>query len=317
MDIRPLGAFLLLTGIWFLPVHAQESVNQLVAAPGEVYRASFLDKTPQAALQRMDIQVEPEDTIRVFPDPSLGIGYSIEIIRAKKIIISDGDEKRTVRSFARTVEELLEERGVEVGVSDLVEPDMKALIPADGKIAVTRVTETELIKKIAIPITTTTVEDATMLVGTTKTTEPGKAGVEHETYKERRENGKVVERTLLSKEVVTAMVPKVVAKGTKPKPTPMVANPMSSVPSDFTQSGKASFYGTLKFKHEYYAAHLTLPKGTWVTVTNTANGRTVDVEIADRGPYIAGRIIDLSETAFAELASLGTGVINVRIALKK
>jgi rare lipoprotein A len=53
--------------------------------------------------------------------------------------------------------------------------------------------------------------------------------------------------------------------------------------------------------------------GTEVHVTNVANGRTVTVIINDRGPYIEGRIIDLSDDAFARLAPLGVGTVNVRI----
>jgi rare lipoprotein A len=49
-----------------------------------------------------------------------------------------------------------------------------------------------------------------------------------------------------------------------------------------------------------------------VTVTNLANGRSIRVVINDRGPF-GGRIIDLSEEAFSALASLGTGVIDVRL----
>ena len=48
-------------------------------------------------------------------------------------------------------------------------------------------------------------------------------------------------------------------------------------------------------------------------VTNTANGKSVTVTINDRGPYIDGRIIDLNEQAFTQIASKRTGVINVRI----
>lgn len=59
------------------------------------------------------------------------------------------------------------------------------------------------------------------------------------------------------------------------------------------------------------AAHKTLPMGTRVKVTNPANGKTVVVRINDRGPYIAGRCLDLSAAAFARIASLSQGVITV------
>jgi rare lipoprotein A (peptidoglycan hydrolase) len=57
------------------------------------------------------------------------------------------------------------------------------------------------------------------------------------------------------------------------------------------------------------AAHKTLPFGTIVKVTNLTNGKTVTVRINDRGPYVNGAVIDLSTTAFQEIASLSTGVV--------
>lgn len=61
------------------------------------------------------------------------------------------------------------------------------------------------------------------------------------------------------------------------------------------------------------AAHKTLPFDTIVRVTNLHNGKQVDVRINDRGPYVDGTIIDLSTTAFAEIASLSTGVVQSEV----
>jgi rare lipoprotein A len=61
------------------------------------------------------------------------------------------------------------------------------------------------------------------------------------------------------------------------------------------------------------AAHRSLPLGTRVRVTNVANGRSVVVRINDRGPFVDGRIIDLSRAAARELDVLGAGVFDVRL----
>lgn len=63
------------------------------------------------------------------------------------------------------------------------------------------------------------------------------------------------------------------------------------------------------------AAHKTIPFGSIVKVTNMANGKTVKVVINDRGPFVTGRIIDLSRTAFSALESTTAGIISVRIEL--
>lgn len=61
------------------------------------------------------------------------------------------------------------------------------------------------------------------------------------------------------------------------------------------------------------AAHKTLPFGTRVRVTHLGNGRSVDVTINDRGPYIAGRIIDLSKRAAGVINMTGQGVARIRM----
>lgn len=61
------------------------------------------------------------------------------------------------------------------------------------------------------------------------------------------------------------------------------------------------------------AAHKSLPFGTRVRVTNLNNGRSVVVRINDRGPYIRGRIIDLSKRAAHVIAMQGSGVVPVRV----
>lgn len=61
------------------------------------------------------------------------------------------------------------------------------------------------------------------------------------------------------------------------------------------------------------AAHRTLPFQTWVQVTNLNNGKQVDVRITDRGPFVDGRIIDLSRAAAREIDLVRTGIAPVEL----
>ena len=92
------------------------------------------------------------------------------------------------------------------------------------------------------------------------------------------------------------------------------------------QSGMASWYGgnfngrktangEIYNMNEMTAAHKTLPFGTLVRVTNTRNGDTVDVRINDRGPFVGGRIIDLSRAAASDIGLTASGVAPVKIAI--
>src|SRR5690242_14633745 len=94
------------------------------------------------------------------------------------------------------------------------------------------------------------------------------------------------------------------------------------------EEGKASYYadkfegrrtasGTVFHQNGQTAAHRTLPFGTKVKVTNLRNGQTVKVVITDRGPFVAGRLIDLSKGAAKKIDMVAAGVGNVRIRYKK
>lgn len=102
----------------------------------------------------------------------------------------------------------------------------------------------------------------------------------------------------------------------------------SSCAPKIVQTGKASYYASKyngrrtasgeKFRNsKLTAAHKTLPFGTKVKVTNLRNGKTVKVRINDRGPFIPGRIIDLSKKAARRIDMVQEGVGSVKIVYKK
>ena len=113
------------------------------------------------------------------------------------------------------------------------------------------------------------------------------------------------------------------ASNSRPKAMPAIP-----VPLGYTETGLASWYG-----HPYHgrqaadgeiydmetlvAAHRTLPFQTWVRVTLLSTNRTVDVRIIDRGPFVDGRIIDVSHAAAIGLGLIGPGVGQVTMEVIK
>ncbi|MFD3002929.1 septal ring lytic transglycosylase RlpA family protein [Pontibacter toksunensis] len=106
----------------------------------------------------------------------------------------------------------------------------------------------------------------------------------------------------------------------------------SSVPAfgerGYTEEGKASYYAR-KFqgrdmangqpyrRGKMTAAHCTLPLGTKVKVTNVRTNKSVKVEITDWGPFVKGRIVDLSEKAARRLDFIKAGVVPVEVKVIK
>ena len=96
-------------------------------------------------------------------------------------------------------------------------------------------------------------------------------------------------------------------RATTTAPAPPATTQVATEPN--AQEGGASWYDY----NPGECAHQTIPKGTVVTVTNLANGASTTCVVTDRGPYGAGRIIDLDRSTFAQLADPSAGVIQVRI----
>lgn len=100
--------------------------------------------------------------------------------------------------------------------------------------------------------------------------------------------------------------------------------PPPTVQPAYTETGIASWYGypyhgrraasgEIYDMEQMTAAHRTLAFNTRVRVFNLENGRTVEVRINDRGPFVANRVIDLSRAAARDLAMLGPGSARVRL----
>ena len=107
----------------------------------------------------------------------------------------------------------------------------------------------------------------------------------------------------------------------------LVLSSLVACSSKIVETGKASYYadkfegrktasGEIFRQSNITGAHKTLPFGTKVTVKNLSNGKTVKVTINDRGPFVAGRIIDLSKKAAQKIDLVQTGVANVEIKYK-
>jgi rare lipoprotein A len=128
-------------------------------------------------------------------------------------------------------------------------------------------------------------------------------------------------RTAPSGNIAHRSVVRKVTIAKKPDPaTPAVLNAHPDK-ADSSSYGVASFYtedewtasGERFNTRAMTAAHPTLPFGTRLRVTNVSNGRSVVVRINDRGPFVPGRVVDLSESAAESLGMVERGVVKVKL----
>jgi uncharacterized protein YabE (DUF348 family) len=203
-----------------------------------------------------------------------------------------------VLTNAADVGELLSAMGIEPDRNDRVLPSPSTPLQHHETIRFDAIEYAVREVRLPIPFTTFTTYTHRLAPGQVRMERHGLDGVMFERYRVKVVNGKVVNRELLLREVIREAVPASRLVGRE--------NEVHG-----SQVGEASWYSFAP-GDGLTAAHPWLPFGTVVTVTNIANGKTVRVVINDRGPF-GGRIIDLSNQAFARIAPLSQGVAQVRL----
>lgn len=235
------------------------------------------------------------------------------IKRASPITINLGGETREILTWATTVEELLKEQNIVVQ-DDLVNcpPDQK--VYAGMEVEIIRVKREVVSEARAIAAGTTYKKDSSLELGKEKVQTQARDGEKLLFYEIIYHDGREVARNLLGEEILIPPVAGVVLKGTM----------ATASRSGGSTIGIASYYGAelhgsitasgVPFNmNALTAAHRTLPFKTKVKVTYLATGKSVVVEINDRGPFVKGRIIDLSAAAAKAIGLYADGIGKVKI----
>ncbi|QNO14828.1 septal ring lytic transglycosylase RlpA family protein [Alkalicella caledoniensis] len=267
-------------------------------------------------LQDADIVVD-EKTQRVFPgiDEELVTDY-IAIKKAALVVLRVDGEEQEIITWAETIEDLLEEQKIELGGGDIVNMPLERSLKSGQQIQVVRVISKMETEEVKIPATNLYYYDSRLQAGSQRVQKQSKDGVRKITYKVTYNDGVEVDRKKIEEEVISQPVQGVIHQNTREL--------ASRSSRDYAVVGVASYYGS-KFhgrttaNGEVYnmnaltAAHRTLPFGTMVEVTYLRTGKSVTVRINDRGPFIAGRIIDLSEAAANQIGLRPYGIGDVRV----
>jgi uncharacterized protein YabE (DUF348 family) len=271
--------------------------NILMNDNGLVFRIESTAPTVSGLLKEKHIQTNEHDLIIPSADSAIYPGTNIEIRRAISLKVEVDGKKIPIFTLRNTVAEALEENGISIGRLDRTSPDKKALPQNNQTIIITRINEEEITASEDIDFKTTTKNDSKLGWRGKKIETPGEKGTREVRYKVTYKNGKEISRVILSKNIIKEPVTQIETQGTYVK-------------TGKAQKGQGTWYS---YQGGLFAASLTIPRGGYARVTNTANGKSVIVQINDSGPYGKGRIIDLDKVAFQKIASLGAGVIGVKV----
>jgi uncharacterized protein YabE (DUF348 family) len=203
-----------------------------------------------------------------------------------------------VLTNADTVRELLSAMGITPDRDDRVLPSPRTPLKEGTELRYDAVAFRTRDVRVPIPYTTYTRSTDTLSPGEVRVERSGVDGVLVEHTQIKFVNGMAVATVVLSRTILQEAIAarRLVGRAHQ---------------TEDLQVGDASWYSFAP-GGGFTAAHPWLPFGTVVTVTNIANGKSVQVVINDRGPF-GGRIIDLSDEAFARIAPLSQGVCRVRL----
>lgn len=275
-----------------------EDVRISIADNGLNFEIATNAKTVGEFIEQQKIKLNSNDVIFPGKDEKIFSGSHVIIRRAKKITIKEGGNVEQDYTLADNVEQAIwDEKNITLGEDDVTVPSRTMPVKEGMTIVVTHVLIKEEVKNIDISFKTVTNEDETLGWRVKKMTQKGELGIKEVKYKVVYNDGKEISRKILESNVTKDAVNEIVTQGT-------------FVKIGKVHTGAASWYaytGTLS------AANPWLPMGSYVRVINQDNGKAVIVKINDRGPFGKGRIIDLDKVAFAQIASLGAGVANVKM----
>ena len=254
-------------------------------------------RTVGDALRAVSISWSDRDLLMPDAHVPLAAVDTIVALRERTVVVRVGtEEMRTLSTHRTTVDGILAETHIVLSTLDRTQPHRTAPIADGDTVTVTRVQEETRREDEQIPPPVEIRHDSTLALGAEEVADPGAPGRAELSVHIRTENGTEVARTVLRRTVTLEPRLRVVRRGTK-------------IVVLSAETGRASWFPSSPGT----AAHRSLPFGTRLRVVRTDTGASTIVRVGDRGPFLPGRIVDVSADVFRALAPLAAGTIPVRV----
>jgi uncharacterized protein YabE (DUF348 family) len=248
--------------------------------------------------QEKNLSIYSKDLIIPDLEREIRPGMVISVVTNRKVLVEVDGEVREINTIKKTIEKMLEEADIKLNPFDQIKPSLESLTKQDLEVVITRIEKKNIIEEEKIEYKTIIKEDKKVKWKKIEIQQEGEDGLKEVEYELIYKNGELISKTKLSSKIIKESQPKIIVEGRK-------------IEIVSTQKGRASWYA---YTGEMKCASVRYSKGTWLRVTNQENGKQIIVQVNDYGPDPGtGKVIDLDKVAFAKLASVGQGVIEVKV----
>ncbi|MBC2330358.1 ubiquitin-like domain-containing protein [Listeria swaminathanii] len=273
-------------------------------------------------LKDENITTRPQDVVNVALDTKLKDGLEVNIDRAIQLSLQNGDKKDTVWTTKAKVSDLLTEKNIKLDQDDRVSPAKDSNLKEKMTVQVTYVDSKAEKKNEQVKFETVYKNDDSLNEGVEKVVQEGKHGEKVVEYKVTYENGKEKKRDVITENVTSNKVDKVVARGTKEK---VVATQVSTSSSSAPSGGKTYRMESTAYSGggiTAYGINLSANKGLKVIAVDPRViplGSKVWVEgygeaiAGDTGGVIKGNIVDVYFPSESQCYSWGRRMVTVKV----
>jgi len=265
-------------------------------------------KNVEQLLRQQGFEINQNDEVHPNLEAKLFNGSHVFVQKARKIIVDESGEKKEFFTLRKTVGEAVrEKKELNVGEDDIINPKSEFMVENGMAISITHVKVERETREEMIAFKIIENENDKLGWREQKVTAKGEKGKKEIIYEVVYYDGKEIKRKKIDEHIIKNPVDEIITRGTYVK--------VGKV-----HTGFGSWYAQPKYLETkypsisgYWAANPWLSMGSYAKVTNKNNGKSVIVKINDRGPFGPNRIIDLGKSAFAAIAPLGAGIIDVKM----
>ena len=272
-----------------------------VTSRGQNYQIATLASTVGEALREQNFDLNAAQVLPAAEAP-VQSGMVVEVTRSVRVVVRDGGAETGAVTAALTVGDFLRENQVGLAATDQITPPLWSFVGEGMEIVIDRIVDLEVMETKSVPFAVVRQNDANAYYGQEALIQSGRDGEREQKFLITYKNGVEIARKLLADRAVRAPQDEIRNFGTKIEIVERV-------------EGRASWYA---YRDCMCAAHPFYDKGRFVRVTATNSGKSVIVQINDRGPDQSihpDRVIDLDAVVYRELAPLGSGTIAVKTEL--